>query len=177
MWISTDKFFLCLSHYEFNFFDFQPKVSDNTKLLSLLFCTNFFFKGLFFFCLIFKFQFPVCLFLFSLFLDISQSLIANHCQKLQSMENIKLDLEMNISLLSGSGHLSTVIILCKSLKIIELLGKNLLSLCLQSHTKQWAGTGLIRLKPRQKVTQNACLSNFKEAQGEEIKPYSDYWAW
>lgn len=151
MWIRTDKFFLRSSHYEFNFFDFQPKVSDNTKILSLLFCTNFFFKG-FFFCLIFKSQFPVCLFLFSLFLDISQSLIANHCQKLQSIPNIKLDLEMNISLLSGSGHLSTVITLCKSLKIIELLGKKLIITVppISYKKKKWAGTGLIRFKLRQK---------------------------
>lgn len=107
----------------------------------------------FFFCLIFKSQFPVCLFLFSLFLDISQSLIANHCQKLQSIPNIKLDLEMNISLLSGSGHLSTVITLCKSLKIIELLGKKLIITVppiSYKKKKKWAGTGLIRFKLRQK---------------------------
>lgn len=131
----------------------------------------------FFFCLIFKSQFPVCLFLFSLFLDISQSLIANHCQKLQSIPNIKLDLEMNISLLSGSGHLSTVITLCKSLKIIELLGKKLIiTVPPISYKKKKNELALdsLGLNWDKKVTQNACLSNFKEAQGEEIKSYSDY---
>lgn len=74
---------------------------------------------------------------------------------------------MNISLLSGSGHLSTVITLCKSLKIIELLGKKLIiTVPPISYKKNELALDSLGLNWDKKVTQNACLSNFKEAQEE-----------
>lgn len=65
-----------------------------------------------------------------------QSLMSVHpFVKLWWMEDTKLDTGIAVSFFWGAGHLSAVIILCKSLKIIESPGGNLLSLCQQSHAK------------------------------------------
>lgn len=130
----------------------------------LFFCTNFFFKGCFVYFM-FKSLLPACLISPHLPWHI-QSLTSDHWQKLSINGRHKTG-HGNEYFLVLKTWISTVIISCKSLKIIKLLKKNktkkLITELSMSYKNKMALAPL-GLSWEKKVAQDVYLSNFKETQ-------------